>query len=505
LSGVCIGMVLAPGYLNPVTTHVSPDLHTRPKSTSGELLCATDAAEAKRAFTPRIVVRSGEHAHRNLVFFGDNAHAMEQLERDGFAGAVDLVYIDPPFNTGRTFTGSAGQSGYCDSWPSNEAFLTFLRLRLKLVRSLMSERASFYLHIDRKVGHLVRVEIDEVIGWRYFRNELTRIKSNPKNSSRKTWGNQTDVIHFYSLPDAIWNDIREPLTEEQISRDYTKTDSETGRRYTTSPLYGDGEVKDGPTGTAWRGLMPPPGKHWARPPAELDELDRQGLIEWSSTGNPRRKVYADTSAGQRIQDVWDFKDKGGSRDSYPTEKNLEMLERIVQQSSVPGSIVLDCFMGSGTTLVSAAKHGRSFIGMDESPSSLAAAVDRLVDETGASFTVMAQTPIVSSDVALRFELSESKADCTVDVPQSPSRPRATAAMFAFRDGDGVWHADPLREKRGRFIGSAPELDHTHLLVFHADGAVVAAPLTEARATRRPNRPASAATPVQVPARQLVPA
>jgi adenine-specific DNA-methyltransferase len=430
------------------------------------------AGEPARAFTSSIVVRDPQHAQANLVVLDDNERAMRQLAMSGSTSAVDLVYIDPPFATGRVFTGADGHSGYSDVWPSDAAFLMFLRTRLQLLRELMSEHGSLYLHLDTNVGYLARRLLDRTFGREHFRNEITRIKCNPKNSSRKAYGNQTDVIYLYSFPDAIWNDCREPVTQKQAAQ-YSKVDAE-GRRYTTSPLHAPGTVSNGVTGQPWRGLMPPAGKHWACTPAKLDKLDAAGLIEWSGSRNPRRKIYLEDAQGSRIQNVWNFKDKGGTSDIYPTEKNVEMLERIVLQSSLSGSLVFDCFMGSGTTLVAAAKHGRRFVGIDQTPSSVAAAVHRLVDETEAAFTIMAADPIVLDTIETEWTLREEVDVVSATPPRSGRGRAAWTAMTAHRVGD-VWHATPLAEQSATFHGPRGPLD-THALLFDPDGMVRAIPL-----------------------------
>jgi len=124
-------------------------------------------------------------------------------------------------------------------------------------------------------------------------------------------------------------------------------------------------------------MLPPPGRHWRYPPEELERLDRMGLLEWSSTGNPRKKIYADEmiAQGKKRQDVWEFKDP--TYPSYPTEKNLDMLRMILQASSQPGDLVLDCFAGSGTTLLAAEMTGRRWIGIDNSEVAIAACRKRL--------------------------------------------------------------------------------------------------------------------------------
>jgi adenine-specific DNA-methyltransferase len=125
--------------------------------------------------------------------------------------------------------------------------------------------------------------------------------------------------------------------------------------------------------------MPPPGRHWRYGRKVLDQLDTDGLIQWSSTGNPRKKIYADevVKVGVKMQDVWVFKDPQSPK--YPTEKNMDLLETIIKASSNEGDIVLDSFCGSGTALVAAQKLGRKFIGIDASKHAIKICKSRLTD------------------------------------------------------------------------------------------------------------------------------
>ena len=139
------------------------------------------------------------------------------------------------------------------------------------------------------------------------------------------------------------------------------------------PIHAPG-VRNGETGKPWRGKMPPPGKHWQYPPATLDEMDARGEIFWSKNGNPRRKVYLDEHPGVAVQDIWlDFRDAHNQNikiTGYPTEKNPNLLRRMIAASSNPGDLVLDCFAGSGTTLAVADEMGRNWIGVDNSMEAL---------------------------------------------------------------------------------------------------------------------------------------
>ena len=322
---------------------------------------------------------------KSLLIKGDNFFALSNL-LDNYANSIDLIYIDPPYNTKQDFVVSDGRNNsvsrlnsgfvaYSDNM-SNEEYLEFMRERLVLLRELLSDRGSIYLHIDVKMGHYLKVIMDEIFGSENFKNDIARIKTNPKNFSRKAFGNERDMILFYSKNNKIniFNDIKKPLTDLEIDQNFSKID-EKGNKYNTIPVHAPGETKYGNTGKLWRGMLPPKGRHWRTSPAELDELDNQGLIEWSSTGNPRIKKYAKEHTGKKIQDVWLFKDP--LNPIYPTEKNMDMLELIIKQSSNENSIVLDCFAGSGSTLFSALKLNRRFIGIDKSDISIETMLGRL--------------------------------------------------------------------------------------------------------------------------------
>jgi adenine-specific DNA-methyltransferase len=333
---------------------------------------------------------------KNLLMFGDNFEIMQCLLWDlNFAGKIDMVYIDPPFATNnifrvgqeRTNTISSSYSdteAYCDLLKGAE-FLEFLRERIILIRELMSEKASIYLHIDYKIGHYVKVIMDEIFGEGNFRGDITRIKCNPKNFSRKGYGNIKDLILFYSkTDDFIWNEPKESMTESDVERLFKKID-ENGKRYTTIPLHAPGETVNGATGQSWRGVNPPPGRHWRSSPQILEQLDKDGLVEWSSNGVPRKKIYADEceAKGKKVQDIWEYKDP--QYPAYPTEKNIDMIEFLVKASSNPNDTIMDCFMGSGTTLVAANRLGRNWIGIDSSEEALKIAENRLKKEESGLF------------------------------------------------------------------------------------------------------------------------
>ncbi len=312
---------------------------------------------------------------KKILIKADNIKGINYLLKEqGLKGKIDLIYIDPPFATGNNFTITDGRAStisnsrngdiaYSDKLIGNN-FINFLRKRLILLKELLSERGSIYLHIDYKVGHYVKILMDEVFGIENFRNDITRIKCNPKNFNRIGYGNIKDLILFYSKgSNPIWHEPRDKYTEEDVQRLFPKTDK-FGRKYTTVPIHAPGETENGQSNEPFNGIKPPKGRHWRTGVKTLKEWDEKGLIEWSTTGNPRKIIYADEQRGKRIQDIWEFKDP--PYPSYPTEKNLDLLGLIIKTSSNKDSIVLDCFCGSGTTLLAAQINRRKWIGIDNS-------------------------------------------------------------------------------------------------------------------------------------------
>ncbi len=323
----------------------------------------------------------------SILLKGDNFKGLSILLNNGYEGKIDLIYIDPPFNTNQIFCVSEerhqsiskpknGILAYSDKF-ALEDYIEFIRERVVLMHKLLSDKGSLYFHIDIKMNHYCKLILDEIFGKENFRNDITRVKSNPKNFSRRAYGNEKDVILFYAKNAGknIWNNITEPLTEKEIEQRYTKKD-EKGY-YTTIPLHAPGETTDGITGQPWRNMFPPKGRHWRTSPSEFEKLDSQGLIEWSSTGNPRIKKYVKDHKGKKIQDIWTFKDP--QHPIYPTQKNEKMIKQIIAQSSNKDSIILDCFAGSGSTLVAAKNLDRTWIGIDNSNESIKIIKERIPD------------------------------------------------------------------------------------------------------------------------------
>lgn len=402
------------------------------------------------------------------LYAGDNLGILRVLldDRD-VAGKVRLVYIDPPFATQTVFHSRDLSHAFDDQLNGTE-FIEFLRARLVLIRELLSDDGSIYLHLDSKMVFHMKVVMDEIFGPTQFRNCITRKKCNPKNYTRKQYGNVADYILFYTKTDSyIWNRPVEKWTDER-AKEYQYVDPKTGRRFMKVPVHAPG-VRNGETGQPWRGVLPPPGKHWQFPPSVLDEMDARGEIYWSPNGNPRRKVYLDESPGIGVQDVWmDFRDAHNQNikiTGYPTEKNAELLRRIINASSLAGDLVLDCFSGSGTTLTVAADTERHWIGVDNSAQAIGTTlrrfvkgVDRMGDFVSQRSTQQMLLDIPRPPRQLELELQESEATASA----ADSGSRTLGAILDFQ----LLADDSMRESICKLVKKWSGREHGQTMCRH---------------------------------------
>lgn len=310
----------------------------------------------------------------NKLFYGDNLDVLRFLSQSGnLKNKVKLIYIDPPYGTNSVFQSRNQKDSYKDDLVGSH-FIEFIRRRLILLRELLSDDGSIYVHLDSNMTSQIKIIMDEVFGAKNFRGFITRKKCSNKNSTRNTYGNISDYILFYSKTENFtWQRATAAWTDEKILKEYPCIDEATGRRYKKVPIHAPG-IRNGETGKEWRGMLPPQGKHWQYTPEKLDEFDKKGEIYWSANGNPRRKVFLDMDRGIPVQDIWldtqDSLNQNIKITGYPTEKNPDLLKRIIEASSNENDIVLDCFAGSGTTLGIAEQLGRKWIGVDNSSEAL---------------------------------------------------------------------------------------------------------------------------------------
>ena len=343
------------------------------------------------------------------LYFGDN---LDILRSEIESNSVDLVYLDPPFNSKRDynllFKTPKGQSSdaqitaFDDTWrwgpqaeiefesllhqPNTDvaemiqslrrflkesdmmAYLTMMANRLLELHRVLKSTGSLYLHCDPTASHYLKIVLDTVFGAENFLNEIVW-KRTGAHSSAKRYGPIHDVIFFYcKSKNFIWTNPRLDYTEEYLDK-YYKYDDGDGRLYWRNSLTAAG-IRRGSSGQAWRGFDPGnQGSHWKFTVEKLEELNKKGQIYWPPGGGwPQIKRYRDELKGLAVSDMWDDIDKinpvGNERLGYPTQKPLALLERIIQASSNPGDVVLDPFCGCGTAVHAAQKLGRNWIGID---------------------------------------------------------------------------------------------------------------------------------------------
>lgn len=337
---------------------------------------------------------------QNLLFHGDNKEVLAWLLANGFRGKVNLIYIDPPFDSGADYVrkvqlrGAAGvtkidgetytlgeQIQYTDIW-ANDNYLQFMYERLLLMRSLLARDGSIFVHSDARRCHHLRILMDEIFGEGAFRNQISWKRTSAHGGARR-FGSVTDFILFYGSADleSVWHDLFQSITQEHKERHYRHTD--------TRGLYALGELtapgtRRGPSGEPWRSFdVAAIGRHWAVVPSELNRLNAEGLIYWPEKSGawPRIKRYWEDHRGRPCTDFWDDLDPinivGLEREDYPTQKPEAILERMLLASSNPGGLVLDCFVGSGTTTAVAQKLGRRWIGCDINKGAIQTTAKRL--------------------------------------------------------------------------------------------------------------------------------
>lgn len=308
----------------------------------------------------------------NRIYWGDNLQVMSHLLKE-FRGKVDLVYIDPPFDSKAdykktiTIKSNRAESNltnfeekqYADIW-TNDTYLQFLYERIIIMKELLSEKGCLYVHCDWHRSHLIRCLLDEVFGANNFVNELIWKRSNPHGNQVKRFGSIHDTIFLYSRnKDYIWNPQFDAHDENYIEQFYRFTEENTGRKYRLGPLNNFAGV-DRPNLTyEWNGFY----RTWRYTKEKMEQLEADNRLVYSSSGLAQQKLYLDEMQGVPPQDLLLNFVPGGNAE-YPTQKPEKLLERLILSSSNPGSIVFDCFMGSGTTQAVAMKLGRRFIGAD---------------------------------------------------------------------------------------------------------------------------------------------
>lgn len=329
----------------------------------------------------------------NKIFWGDNLQVMSHLLKE-FRGKVDLIYIDPPFDskaeykktiklrkkTATSDKSSFEEKQYTDLW-NNDDYLQFMYERLCLIRELMSDNSTVYVHCDWHRNSAIRLILDEIFGPEQCHNTISWKRSHAQGNSgqgAKHFGRVTDTILIYSKGSPIWNSQYLPYDEATIARDYKHVDPENGEKYRLMPVDGPGGAAKGNPYYEFLGVS----GYWRYAEKTMQELYDKGEIILSSTGRSlSRKRYLKDAKGTPITDWWDdvsrISPTSTERLDYPTQKPEALIERIISTSSNEGDIVFDCFMGSGTTQAVASKLNRRFIGADINLGSIQTTTKRL--------------------------------------------------------------------------------------------------------------------------------
>jgi site-specific DNA-methyltransferase (adenine-specific) len=328
--------------------------------------------------TPRTHARAGVPAvPTQTIFCGDNLAGLRRVPD----GCVDLVYIDPPFNSNRDFETYWGEArekrSFEDRHESTRAYIDFLRPRCAELARALKPTGSYYHHCDWHASHHVRVLLDQVFGADGFRSEIIWRRTNAKGLAFRGFANNHDTILYYTASaDFTWNRPFTGHDPEYVARFYNHVEAGTGRRYTLSDLTNPNPDRPNLT-YEWNGIT----RVWRWTRERMERAERAGLLHYTASGLPRHKRYLDEMKGQPVDTLWTdippLQAHSGERVGYPTQKPLALLERIVRASSNPGDVVLDAFCGCGTALVAAQQAGRSWIGIDVSPAACQIVADRL--------------------------------------------------------------------------------------------------------------------------------
>jgi DNA modification methylase len=326
-----------------------------------------------------------------VIYCGDN---LEQLKKLPDA-CIDLIYIDPPFNSNRNYEVFWGETrekrSFDDRHESTQAYIDFMRPRCVQLARVLKKTGSFYYHCDWHASHYVKVMLDQIFGENNFQNEIVW-KRTTAHADTHGFGHVHDILFRYSNGDApTFNQQLKPYSQAYLDNYFVVEDeyAATRGKHRVNDLTGSG-LRNGETGQSWRGIDPGKigkGRHWMRTPKELEEMAADGRIYFPPKGGtPGWKRYENELKGQPVDSIWDdiqtltsFSKSAKESLGYPTQKPLALLERIINASSNPNDIVLDAFCGCGTALVAAQHLNRQWIGIDVSPTACRVMAKRLRD------------------------------------------------------------------------------------------------------------------------------
>ncbi|MCY4526363.1 MAG: DNA methyltransferase [Anaerolineaceae bacterium] len=443
------------------------------------------------------------------IFTGDNLNVMRGMNSD----CVDLIYLDPPFNSDADYEAPIGSpaegTGFKDTWTmddvkveehgeiadrnpalyqviettgvahgkSMKAYAIMMGLRLMEMKRILKSTGSIYLHCDDNAAHYLKLVLDTIFGKQNFRNEITWKRTFAHNDPER-YGRITDTIFFYSMSDEFtWNKQYMPYTQDYIDEYYTEED-ERGR-FQPITLTGAG-ASGGESGEPWRGCDPTESdRHWSVSRRvvtklaghkalnwpvrkRLDLLDDHSYIYWPAKGKvPRLKQYLDEMKGTLPQSLWtDIKRLSSKSPEYlkfKTQKPLALLDRIIRASSDEGDVILDPFCGCATACVAAEELKRQWVGIDVGPKAVDLVIQRFVGTD--QLTLLANLVTHREDIPLRTDLGKL-----------PNYRTHKHELFGLQEGlcEGCCHAFPFRNFTVDHIiaksrGGTDHLDNLQLL------------------------------------------
>lgn len=408
----------------------------------------TDAAGSEPNFANR------------TIFTGDNLDVLRGLNTD----SVDLIYLDPPFNSNRTYSAPVGSqaagAAFKDTWTLSDvdlawhgeiaehnqpvcnvitaartahskgmmSYLIMMAVRLIEMERVLKPSGSIYLHCDDTASHYLKLLMDCIFGKDWFRNEIIW-KRTAGRSDAKKFGRVHDVILYYAGEGSVWNRQYLPLDPEYVKRVYRHEDNRG--RWQSDQLTAAGS-SGGESGMPWKGIDPgDKGNHWRTPTKggmngflknyipgwpdaypsvhdRLDALDEHGFIYWpkGGAGVPRLKRYLASTKGRAVEDIFadigKLEGKAKEKVGYPTQKPVALIARLIAASSNPGDMVLDPFAGCATAAIAAEKLGRQWAGIDISPKAADLVTLRLEEELG----LMGTLAVLRSDLPERTDLGD---------------------------------------------------------------------------------------------------
>jgi DNA modification methylase len=380
----------------------------------------------------------------NTLYYGDNLDVLRRYIADE---SVDLVYLDPPFNSARNYNvlfaeqdgsrAAAQIQAFEDTWRWDSsasatfhevveaggkvsevlqafrlflgdndmlAYLTMMAPRLVALRRVLKETGSLYLHCDPTASHYLKLLLDAVFGPKSFRTEIVWKRSSAHSDTkqgRKQHGHIHDVIFFYTKSEEWkWNSVFTPYDEAYVDAFYHHVEKSTGRRYQLDNLTA--AKGGGDTSYEFKGTRPYKGRFWAYSRENMEQFDREGRLYFPTAGGtPRYKRYLDEMPGVPLQDLWTdirpLSAQSAERLGYPTQKPQELLERLILSATDEGDIVLDPFCGCGTSISAAQKLNRRWIGIDITHLAVNLIKARLRDSYGdaAKFNIVGEPTTVN--------------------------------------------------------------------------------------------------------------